>query len=467
MALVQIPFPASSAPGTYPTETRGRLLNCVVVKEGDQTLYRRCAGLAPFVTLPESPIRGMLEVGAFLFVAAGRSVYRVSRGGVAEKLYGDVTGSGPVWMARNNATPAQIALCGEHGAQIVDGRGVIRAADGDVPLANSVGQMGPYLVFTTISGAIYASERNSQEVEPLSFSSAESSADELLTGFVSGGLYYAMGSGTIEAWQDVGLTPFAMTRLPSVIPVGLIAPRAVAGSQREWDRPGIFVASDCTVRVLSGLQTETISTPSLERRIAAADKTTLRAHVYQSAGRSFWVLSSSDWTWQYDAAAGVWSERASEGATRWMVGDTTRFGDDWIAADMASGGIYRISAEAMTELGAPLPFGADSAPVRDMPARFVASAAFFEFTRGHGDAGAAGPTLENPQAMLSWSRDGGATWAGPMHRPLGHQGRFGGALRVNRLGMVNARGLQLRWRISDPVDASFVSARVEVEQRAP
>lgn len=463
-----VSFPITSTPGAYPGEGQGRLVNCRARREGDVVYWRSCAGLAPFVTLPTMPVRGMMASGVFLYVVAGDVLYRVAKSGAIEALAGRVPVSGRVYLAQNNAQPAQIVVATSVDIQYLKIDQLRPLEDGDLPsVVTSVSRVGGYLVFSTALGEIWATNLNALDVSGLSFARAESDPDGIVRGITSRGVYYAMGTSTIEAWQDVGAEPFPLSRASTVIPVGLAGAEAIAGVDGEWDGAPIFVASDHTVRILAGFETQKISTPDIERLIARTPAETLRACVYSADGVSFWALSSDDWTWEYDAGAGTWTERESAGMRRWRVAQTARQWGDWFAADVVTGAIYRVDPTRRDEAGATLNFGADSAPAKAFPNRAAIAAAVMEFTLGHGEASRSSPTQSDPNVMISWSLDGGATWHGPLHRSLGRQGKFIGAARVNRLGLASHHGVRLRWRVSDPVPVSFQGATIQGETRRP
>lgn len=464
---MQVPFPYTTTPGRLPGEGQGRLVNAHPSKEGDIVYLRRAAGLTQLATLPTYPVRGFLASGAILYVCAGDKVYRVSPNGAYEALYGIVPGSGPVTMAENNAfgTTGKALVTQQYGVQVVGDAALGTLGINPMGLVNSIARLNAYLMFTTASGAIWATGRNNLTVDALSTSSAESDRDGLVRGIVCNGLYYAMGSRTIEIWQDVGSEPFPLARLNTVIQVGLAGPHAVAGVQGEWESPAIFVATDSTVRMLTGQDAQKISTPDVEHMIADVDPANLVASVYVEGGRSFWTLSCPTWTLEYCVSSASWCERVSLGLNRWRGGLTAAQWGGWIAAHPTSGKIYKIDRGAMVEDGEPLMFGADSGPVKDFPTRAAVRNAALDFTLGRGDEGEASPTLKAPVVMVSWSMDGGANWSNAVHRSLGREGRFMGRAMVSRLGLASHHGFRLRWRVSDPVQVSFQGASVDIEAR--
>ena len=67
----------------------------------------------------------------------------------------------------------------------------------------------------------------------------------------------------------------------------------------------------------------------------------------------------------------------------------------------------------------------------------------------------------DPQAMLSWSDDGGKTWSNEHWASIGKIGEYLTRVKWNRLGMFRQR--QIKVVISDPVPVVFISAFAEVK----
>src|SRR4051812_36164480 len=103
-----IPFPLSSAPGEYPGEGAGRLINCCAEPLGQtapsQAAWKRVPGLTAFATAAGVGCRGFLEVNGVVFAVIGTQLVYVDSAGTAT-IVGNVVGTGKVFMARNNKKP--------------------------------------------------------------------------------------------------------------------------------------------------------------------------------------------------------------------------------------------------------------------------------------------------------------------------------------------------------------------------
>lgn len=474
-------FPLSSSPGSMAGEGGGLLVNCYVEKEGDVLHYRRVAGLTGYIDLGLSAkVRGLFEVnGQVISAHETGSITKVA--GVATTLTGAIpAGTDGISMARNNrAAGPDVVLVREGGGAFV--LNVITNAVSPYPTTNtdtvlygnangvpatvtSVASMDGFLIFSAPLGKICVTGLNTLDCSALSFATAESKPDGIVRGIVASGIYYAMGSSTIEPWKNVGTSPFPLARVPSVIPVGLLAASAVAGMEEGWDHNPYFVAHDGTVRELAGYRAEkVISTPAVERFIAASTTSTLVAFVYTQRGHAFWCLSSDAGTWCYDVSTGVWHQRTSAGSTLWRAYRSVKAGGAWIVGDRLTNALLFVDNSVRTEFLSPMTWLVESAPFKGYPDRMAIPALFADFTLGRGDA-----TTPNPQVTIEWSRDGGGSWSVPVTRSLGAAGKYVGPVRVNRLGLQSHHGLRVRFAVTDPVDFSFMGASVpNIEKRAP
>lgn len=459
-APVELQFTRSSTPGERPGEGEGRLINAFLEKLGDKFLFRRTAGLGTFgATSGLSSPRGTFEMGGFIYAVYGvLLVAWTTGGGGPTTLTGALAGSGRVTFARNlAATPDLVAVNEGGGAYVISSAGTVSSyPDFDLPgSANSVAALSAYFIFgDSTTGQIWASQVNSTDVEALSFASAEAASDKLIRVMRSGNAILAFGENTIEPWLDMGTSPFPLRRHTTVIEVGLKEFGAVAGSQIGWDRGIIFVAHDGTVVALDGYNPKRISTPDVERFIADSTPGSLDAQVYTDRGQSVWSLTSNVGTWHYYVDQGSWAERQT-GGLLWRATSTVKAAGVWYAQDKLSGSLLYIRNDVLTDVGAPLTFMAQSAPLKQFPLRTTIPAAHLDFTRGNGG------TME-----FSYSLDGGRNFSDWESFSLGGGGEDDGPIIVNRLGRASTHGLIVRVRVTDAIGFAFMGASVPAGVRA-
>lgn len=444
-----VPFPTSSTPGRLSGEGEGRLVNAFVEKAGQTIYWRRVPGLTIDRDLGgQSGPRGMAEVSGTVYLAYSGAVVSVPVSGLPG-YSGAIPGSDGVTFARNNRAPSpDLVAVRENGGAYVVAPSFGSYPDVDLPTSvNSVTFLDGFFLYTTPDGRIFASDLNSTAVNSLSFAVAESKPDGLKRGIVHGGTFYAMGTSTIEPWRNLGSSPFPLQRATSIMPVGLLTTMAVAGFEEGWDHNPIFVAHDGTVREIKGYETETVSTPDVERFIADSNPGLLGASVYTHRGHAIWSLSSNAGTWEYDVTTKAWHERVSAGLSRWRASRSVKSAGRWVFGDVLSASLLALSEYTYTEAGQALVWTIESGDLAEYPARVAIPSLFLDFAKG-----------ASATVAVSWSHDGGKTWSTPVNRTLMEAERY--SARVNRLGLAGNRGLRVRLSVTDAVDLSFIGASV-------
>jgi len=470
---MQIIFPTSSEPSLLPTECGGRLINCFVEKapEGSRSKvsYRRSAGCDLVFSAGSADFRGALAVGPVLFIVNGSACYSVTKNGAVytvTALSGSVGGAGRVDMAHNMRAPTrQILIWHSDGVSQISGGSVTAFSDADLPAPNSLSYMDGYFLFTTASGLAYASDLNDTGVNELSYVTAEAQPDGLLRGIPFGRDHLLMGASTTEFWSNSGnATGYPFSRGP-VIKIGLWSRNAIAGYEADFPGPLIWVASDGTVRMLVGYSPEPISTPHIQRMIEAAPRQSLRASVHIVAGRSHWVLKSDRWTLEYIVGAGTWIERRTHQRDAWRMEGGVKSFDEWLVFDETGGAVYRMNDRSRREAGAPVVMEIQSTQQHGFPGRTAVQWVAFDFATGIGVDRGISPIETKPVVSISWSDDGGMTWANDLLRELGTQGERR-LIDIRRTGLTSRVGRKWRLRVSDPVEATFFGGSMFGKERS-
>ena len=439
-------------------------------------------------------------VDNYLLSVWGDTVTRTLADGSEETLVGTLPGDEPVTMARNLATPPDVVAVAGGLAWWLDlGAGLTgeihpypdTVLDPGTPEettivlgpVNSVDYYSGYFVFSRPNNEIVASNLQTIDLDGLSFDKAEAAPDTLYRVYGASPILLVCGPDTIEVWQDVGASPFPFQRV-TVIPVGLIAPWAIAGGAKIWDRPVLFVANDATVRQLKGYDPIIVSNESvvadIEELAAAGDADTLQAQVYTHGDNAIWSLSSPSWTWEYNLSTSAWHRRQSyqprhhhtNAPAPWRARFAARFDHKWYAQDELDGGLLEITVTAQQEpdivrlptshpdtpifydiYRAPLIARCESAAAKEMPVNLRLPTIYLDFTVGHDVSG-----MPEPVVMLSWSHDGGATWSNPLSRHLGGRGEYRTLVKLNNTGRSSWQGMRLRWEVVNPVPVVFHGA---------
>lgn len=473
MAGGEIPFPVSNAPGSLSMESGGRLINAYAEKappgSRGKFIHRRAPGLR-LRDVVAADVRGALLVGSVLYVVAGDTAYSITKSGevyTVTALTGDaIGGTGRVTMDRNmNSTPQVLIEHSDGMSEINTGAGTVADfSDADLPDINSICFVGGYFMPSVADGRTFASGLNAVTFAANDFARAEQSPDGLVRNIRHGRDLAMMGASSTEFWGNTGNPTGFPFSFSSVIPVGLLTKHAVAGFELGFPGPVVFVAHDRAVHALVGYSTEKISTPDLDALIQGVDADDLEMAVYVAKGHRFAVLSSSEWSWEYcfpdKDTPGGWHERKSYGEDRWLAGICINAFDEWLAFDRAEDEFYLIDPTFKREGTDPLIVECRSAQQHAFPSRIEVDRAAFDFVTGVGVDAGEDPIETDPKVLLSWSDDGGRTFGNELERRLGSQGETV-TVDVRRCGTTGTRGRQWRWRISDPVDVSFLGAAWE------
>jgi len=468
-----ISFPLSSRPGLSEAEGAGRLINAFVEQLGDGSRApasrRRVPGLATFTDTACFGPRGFRLVGSKVLAAYHDKFVEISADGTVG-LLGVLPGAKRVTIARNNRAPVPDAVAvTEYGAYQVTPTASPRplSIPAGLPAPNSVTELFGFLFFTAGNGYCYATSINSLDFNTLDYTVEQSRPGGLMRGIAFRDELFLFGPSGIGVYGgQAQANGFPLARITG-IPRGLIGPWAVAGHEEGWSNELIWVGDDAVVYKLSGYAPSRISNHDVERDLAAAakvDPTAIEASVHLVAGHAFWVVSMPLRTWVFDLTTGQWHERASHDASRWRSSQSVKAFGRWLVGDTAGTGLLEVSEKAFDEVGATLRFRVESLPGQAFPQRIAVPRADFDFTVGVGRL-STDTTVRDPQALISWSDDGGVRWSSPLSRSLGRQGETQTRLTVLRTGMSGPKGRIWRIDVSDPVYCALTGGAMALDAR--
>jgi hypothetical protein len=422
-------------------------------------------GLAAWATLGASPIRGLLRFDADTLIAvAGRNVYRVTTAGVATLLGTISPGAGPVSMA-SNGTVVMLVTGGTDGYWIDPVAGTVQPiADDAFTGGGAVAFLDGYFVWNVpATGKFQLSGLYSQDINGLDFATAEGSPDNLVTLAVDHRELWLFGETTTEVWFNAGTASFPLARISGAfLETGCAAAASVARLDngvfwlgRDENGGGVVLRSQ-------GYQAQRISTHAVELALAqAGDLSAARAWTYQVEGHSFYVLSAGDRTWCFDVATSLWHERAWRDPADGQLhahrgGCRVTFAGATLVGDRETGAIYRLDLDTYTDAGAPIP------RIRQCP--HISSGLrqqFFSSLQVDMDAGVGLVSGQgsDPQAVLQWSDDGGASWSNEHWASIGRLGERKARVRWRRLG--RSRDRIFRLTITDPVPVRITGATLD------
>jgi hypothetical protein len=425
----------------------------------------RAPGMRAFGSTNESTFRGGFQVGALIYTAWANKVNKhSSSGGAGTDLTGALTGSDPVFFARNNkTTPDLVIVSPANGAFVATTSAVSAYPDADVGAPNSVCFLKGYFIFGYGTGAMLASGLNSTSINTLDTATAESKPDTLYRVLARGDTLIAAGAESIEFWGVNGeATGFPFSPI-TTHDRGIVGRYAIGGHEEGFGYGIFFVADDCTVRQLEGYASAKISPPDLDRLIeAVADKSRIQLSVYVSQGHPFVVVSSDGFTWEYDVVLQRWHERKSYNLTRWRGALPFRAFDQWICGNTQDANLYRIDGRTRTEQDEPLVCEVETGPMGNFPYGARVNRLDLFVSAGAGIAAGSDPIQTDPSIDIFISKDLGLSWSNAWRRRIGPQGRSPN-VTVNNLGHCGPKGIRLKFRFSDPVHFALMGGDVQFQ----
>ncbi len=362
MTVTPIKLGTRSNPARADVVSVARIINGYVEaagEEGAATLpIYACDGFSLSATLTGGgATRAMLPYSSsVLYCVSGSKLFKVTSGGAVTDL-GTVASTGVVTMGRNRREPnAQVAISSGGTFYVLDSDvlSTVSLADLESPgdLVAVLAHHGYFLLLMSNGEFFITAIDNGSSIDSLDFASSNANPDGLVGGAIRGDDVCLFGERSIEFWRDTGAADFPFERSATTgigcYAQGTIANVIAAGESGVTDSV-VWVATDATgayagVMILDGYSGRKVSPPDLDRRLMASDPSTLSAFSYASRGHVFYVISGADFTWQWDATTGWWSERASSGLDRWRISNAAPLGTATYVGDYATGALYTLSS---------------------------------------------------------------------------------------------------------------------------
>lgn len=468
MTLTPLALSTKSNPARFVQGGTASLVNCFVEVIGEEgrtpwAIYA-ADGLEGFALLDSADggVRAALEVDGVLWCVAGTRLYKVTTTGIVTFIGSmNISTTAPVYIERNRRTTPDIAICCD-GLMYYYRTTFQQVTDVDLLAPTSLAFLDGYFVIGTANntwqiGAI----DDASAWDALDFERADANPDAVVRVAALQRDAVIFGERSTEFWRNTGAADFPFERV-ATIDIGCLSANSVA----TVDQTLAFVANDRTVRMLNGYQAQRISTHAVERAIEdLADPTLIAASSWVKDGHTFYKLTSAEWTWVFDTVTGYWHERKSYGAVNWKVSTVTALGSRLIAGDAEEGILYAMSADYADESGDPLIMSVTLPPVHAFPLDLHHFAVFFDVERGVG-LGQGDAQNIDPEIVLSWSDDGGATFGRERTLRIGAQGERLTRVRTHRLGRSSEVGRVYRITSSCKVARAIYQVMADVDKEA-
>jgi len=309
------------------------------------------------------PVRGLFTPAIGKMIAVqGDSVYRVD-GNMTQTL---CTGSlltitGQVSIAENGTVA--VIVDGNYGYVLdLASNAVVQITDPAFYGADKVGFIDGYFIFNKPdTQQFYISSLYGTNFDALDFASAEGAPDKLISLLVDHREVWMFGESTTEVFYNSGNGDFPIERITGAyLEHGCAAAHSVA----KLDNTVFWLGRDNNGRGMvwraNGYSPQRISTHALEYAIQTYGVISdAIAYTYQADGHSFYVLTfpSASVTWCYDAATGLWHQRAW-----WDAGDFYRhrsncitfFANKHLVGDFEDGRVYWLDPDYYMDDSEPL-----------------------------------------------------------------------------------------------------------------
>jgi hypothetical protein len=455
--------------GRSPVVTAVRRVNAYVEVERhpdrSQVTFYGLPGIAPFVNLGETPVRGMFSLGAFLYIVHRDELRKVRNDKVSVLLGTLDTDQGRAYFTANNV--GEILIVDGVSGYVYDtmAEAFAKITDVDFPAnprtCTTINGYGVINYGTQGQFAISAPDDFSSW-DALDFSTADAHPDELLAVTQHQGMVAMLGVQSMEYWGYTGAADFPLARVfGSQHGWGLAAPASVVAlgtGSMALLRQNLGQGGPGPVQVgyLAGGAPEIVSDPDLEHvlnRYAVVDDAVGAA--FSLAGHPMYQLSfpAAERTWVFDQRSGVWSERQSLGQERHRGVTGAWHNGAMYWGDAEDGQVWRQDPDLWTE-------GQDDQG-NDVPVAFVLRShhlslpnnqrftlPYVQIDMAEGEGTATGQG-QAPQALLRISRDKGRSFGVELSASIGGGGKYGTRVRFTRCGQYRDAVLELR--ITDPV----------------
>ncbi len=419
----------------------------------------------------DEAVSALVTFGNFLYAESGGELFRVDNGGTATSM----GSTGPVRNVSGMATNGVdvTVVKGETGYVHVIGETTTSLiTDADFPGGDSIIHIdGYYLVNRPDTGQIFRSDLNSgSSWDGLAFSTEGGDPDNTLSLVDRGRDVHIFGERSSSIWRNTGTGSFNFARIEgSFQDQGTVSNfsttrinNAVYWVGRDEDGLGqVFQSAN---------RQSTVISPFHITRSIAQERQLSDVHLfsYQQSGHSFVVvqLPGEDKTFVFDTVTNLWHERSSILGTRridgqWRVNCHTYFNGDNIVGDYTNGKLYKLRTDVYDEVGTDM-ISVRSAPIlRRNQSPITINEVQVIIEPGVGLITGNSEDI-TPQALFSWSTDGGRTWSPEVDIPMGTIGGYENKCVLTQLGQ--GENWVIEYKVSAAVKRVVLGAVAEVEQ---
>ena len=303
---------------------------------------------------------------------------------------------------------------------------------------------------------------------PLDFSGAEADPDDIVGLNVFRNQLYALGSETIEVFENAGLGGFPFQRVRGfVVPKGLSSKYAVVNTSDAMMWLGAGEREAPAIWLLSGSSPQKVSTTAIDSEISkftAEEIQSCFAWSYAEAGAYFVGFTFPNATFVYDIITQRWHERESQvinnaGLTesaRWRCNSVVQAYGRIIGADSQDGRLGELSTKFYTEYEQPLLSFFTTLPLRNEGKAVSITSCELVLESG------VGSLTEAARVRMQTSQDG-RVFKDSLTRKFGKTGEYDARAIWNKMGRF-AKTAVFKFTISDPYKRAVLALELKVRR---
>lgn len=432
-------------------------------------------GLVTRATLPTVGARGFWVIpgGGMMLAVYGSTLYAITTAYTVTAVGTLLTTAGPVSMADNGVSA--IISDGPNRYFYTWGTNSFAISmDGAFTAGGITDIVDGFLIYTNPGTNQFGCTSANLVTSPaLSFGTKFTAPDNVQSLKVVNRDTYVVGEKTTEVYADAGAFPFPLQIISGTsMQHGTIAPYSLARLGEGFAMLSQDTRGQAVVVEVAQYRPNRISTHAVETAINGYVSQGLPISdaigmTYQWNGHEFYMLTfpTADVTWVYDLATQLWHKRAYRDANnvlhRHRANCLAFFNGEIVAGDFQNGKLYAFSQTTYTDAGATLPCIRRCPHITTDLRRQFFHDLQIQFQPGVGLQSGQGT---DPQAVLTWSDDGGSTWSNQHWTSIGKVGKYKNRAIWRRLGQARDRIFEVQ--VTDPVFRTVVSANLNASPGA-
>lgn len=411
-------------------------------------------GTELFVDLGAFPIRGMHEFLGDLYAVSNTTLYKITLGGIVTSL-GTVAGSDRVSMT--DSGKEMCIVNGTDGYIYSASLGLVRITDAAwFPSDVVIYRNRRFIFISKGTNEFFASNAyDGLHFDAFNINLITTNPDLLVSALADHAYIWLFGTKSTNIWTYSG----DETNLPFREVTGTALEKGCGAIHTpiQLDNTIYWLGNDGVVYNGVGFKATRVSTHAIETAIASyttfADAYT---YAYEEEGHSFLVMTfpAGQTTWVYDASirdiGRAWHQRRSGATGRHLGADYAFLDGTHYVGDYRIGKIYKSSLSLYDDAGETIFRTASTPTIHGNRKRVFMDRLEIDIESGVGNG------VADPQAMLTYSDDGGKTWSKEKYATLGKIGEYTTRLKFHNLGSFYQRVFKLR--IADPVRTVILDA---------